>query len=156
MSVVKYGTKDKLQKLLNHPQKFRQMLVRVWTQEQALEELDKLDKRTGSHWRELNEYSGEPSTGFCRFTVGAIYGLLGGPKSGLKIMGCQVEAAYGGDQNWHYWLLNKATNKIIDPTRDQMPEDFPYDGSPQMIRWKKTESGVLTIRRLLRKELDKA
>jgi hypothetical protein len=100
-------------------------------------------------WLEANEASGIAVTGFCWVATGAIYGLLGGPSSGYKIMSCKMMQPCEGS---HYWLEDKATGEIFDSTSEQLPKGFAYRGKSSQIRSYKV-GRCLEFRKLLEKAM---
>lgn len=82
-------------------------------------------------WLEANKASGIAVMGFCWVATGAVYGMLGGPDSGYKIMSCKVTKPF---KSTHYWLEDKETGEVFDPTAEQMPKNFEYKGQARHLR----------------------
>jgi hypothetical protein len=66
-------------------------------------------------WLLKNRESGINSTGFCYVSSEVIYRLSGGKDVWKKVSISKAKWKYGG----HCYLINKATNGILDITSDQ-------------------------------------
>lgn len=79
-------------------------------------------------WKIKNSESKEKCTGFCWLSVGALYNLLPEIRTDYKVM----------SNGWHYWLQEKNTGEILDPTAGQLPKNLKHEGKATSLRSYKT------------------
>jgi hypothetical protein len=58
----------------------------------------------------------------CYHAAEAVYHLAGAKKSGLV----PVHGKFRGGTHW--WLEDRKSGRVVDPTAAQLPSDYPYDG----------------------------
>lgn len=84
------------------------------------------DELLKPNWKKINIKSGIHTTGHCYAASEALYYLIGKKTSGFIPHVLKIE------NRTHWFLKNKTTGEILDPTATQFPNGIDYSkGKPQ-------------------------
>lgn len=79
---------------------------------------------TGTRWFDVNAKAKVHSAGFCYLATEVLYRLMGG-SSRWWFKELETDDL---PNRWHYFLVEKATNRVVDATADQFGDlPIPYE-----------------------------